>query len=199
MIDALSRRSGPPGPTLGIPAFLSTRLARVPVVLVLLASAVLVLGIAGAIELTSSGGHQTRPFDDRASGITGRRPASWALSDDAAGLSLTSPDRTTLIEIAAPGPASAADNLLAGTITAIGHGYDDVALQARTSRRIGQLTAQVAVLSARNRKGVPLRILVAAAPGHALAYLVEVFTATSSPPSTVLAAQSVIDSLQLTR
>lgn len=137
-------------------------------------------------------------FGDRAAGIAGSHPSSWSLSTKGGGFDVVSPDHSVVVQISAQGPPAQTPAILASTLAAIAQEYSGAKVTARTASHLDKLPSQVAVVSATNSAGIPLHILVAAAPGRQQAYLLEVFARTNAPPDDVLTAQAITNSLKLT-
>jgi hypothetical protein len=101
--------------------------------------------------------------------------------------------------IAAPAPVSATGDILDDALASTRRSYKRVDVNPGFGRRVGGLRARGAVVSATNKAGTELRILIAAMKGEKRAYLVEVFTAASATPERVAAAQAVLNELRLTK
>jgi hypothetical protein len=133
---------------------------------------------------------------DRDVGVELRLPKGWKRKREAGVVSLTSPDKATLIAISTPGPAEDVTPIHAAAIEAIKSQYRDVEVVTRSAKkRLGGRPATVAAIAARHpKKNEPLRILVATAKGERLAYLVEVF---ATGTSGIIEAQVLLNNLAL--
>jgi hypothetical protein len=174
----------------------------------------LIAGFAIAIPITllirggggDSAGPATRtapplgpPVRDRGLAVRYRVPKGWKESRQASAIRLLSGDRTAQLVIAAPASAAASEEVLDDALAAIRSGYEDVEIASGSGRKVGGLRAKGAVISARNRRGARLRILVAVARGKKRTHLVELFLAASdSGPQRVRQAQFAVDSLRFT-
>jgi predicted Zn-dependent protease len=116
-----------------------------------------------------------RAIEVRGLGIRIERPSGWKASREAGAVKLTSPDRSTLIAVSAPGEADEAAAVFRDTLAAIRDGYEDVEVRLERPGRLGGLRAANASVQATNEAGGRLSALVAVARGEEHAYLVEVF------------------------
>jgi hypothetical protein len=140
-------------------------------------------------------------------GVTVGWPETWSTRESKYTISLTSEDRTATVVVSAPAIARGPRNprtsarvrkiLLDDAVKAIRRRYKEVRVRRAPDRRIDRYEARQAVLTAVNRNGVPLRILVAAARGKRLAYLVESFAAANAPARRLVEAQTILASLRL--
>jgi hypothetical protein len=133
----------------------------------------------------------------RALDVSYQVPEGWKESKKAKAIQLRSNDRSVLIAIASPAPASKSGPLLDDTLASIRSGYRDVRIQPGSGRQVGGLDAKGAVVAAKTRDGNELRIVVAVAEGKKRAYLVEVFTAVSADPERLREAQVALNSVRL--
>jgi hypothetical protein len=142
----------------------------------------------------------------REDGLTVGWPGTW--SDSRVGglggpLRLTSGDATASVAISAPAiirkPAGR-QIVLRDAIRAIRKNYSGVEVtRVRNPRPIDGYPTRQALISARNKRGIPLRILVAVAWKKKLAYVIEVFTAQNAPARRIVEAQTVLASVRLTK
>jgi len=107
-------------------------------------------------------------------------------------------DRSAVLSIFSPSraPRGAAAVLQAG-LREIRSSYTDIEARPGDGRRVAGLPTSAVVISARNRRGVPVRILVAAAQGRRRAWLVQVFTAAEGSTARLVEAQVALGSLML--
>lgn len=133
-------------------------------------------------------------------GVSGSLPKGWKATKNARGslVRLTSPDRRAVIAIGADRAATNAGAVLKTALSTGRATYRTQTVKRLPSAKLAGLTAQNAVLFGRNRRGVPIRVLLASARGRKLTYLLEVFTAQSSPAQRLVEAQRILLSLRLT-
>lgn len=138
---------------------------------------------------------------NRRLGVRLRLPDGWKQKERKAGgaVAYLSGDRSVLVAISAPGPASDADSIQKAAVDAIKGQYRAVdVVDTFSRRRLGRRPAETAAISARNPKTRdPVRILVSTAKGEKRAYLVEVFAAGSDPTAAQVEAQAVLNGLRL--
>jgi hypothetical protein len=161
------------------------------------AAAAIALGVLLGLSLAGNTAGSTF-FAVPSAGIRGTLPSTWTTSSRAGGIALVSADRSAVVEIAAPAPAAAANALLNSTIAAIDREYTGARLISTAMKSVAGLRGTVATLLARTRSGGTVHILLDTAAGRRVAYIVEVFTTTGAPTSTIVAAQEILDSLELT-
>ncbi len=176
---------------------------------VLMAAVGLVVAIPLTIAIAGGDDNETPPAPaepelpevgevefDRKLGVELRVPEGWETKRKHAAITYTSPDRSLLISVSAPGPAQDAEVVQREAVAAIEQGYRRVEVLDRTQReRLGDRPASAAVLSARPPDGGDeFRILVATAKGEKQAYLVEVFALDSSA---LVEAQVLLNNLRL--
>lgn len=127
-----------------------------------------------------------------------KRPPGWSLSRGARELVFRSRDRAAVLSISSPpqGPSTAAA-LLKSALRAIRRSYSDVTARPGDGRRVAGLPTSGVVVSARNRRGVRVRVLVAAAQGRRRAWLVQVFATGGSSTARLVEAQVALRSLRL--
>jgi hypothetical protein len=142
----------------------------------------------------------------REDGLTVGWPASW--SDRRSGglggpLRLASADGSVTVALSAPAIVKKPRGrgiVLNDAIKAIRRNYERVRVtRVERPAPIGGYPTRQAVILAQNKRGVPLRILVAVAWKKKLAYLVEVFTAENAPPRRIVEAQTVLTSVRLSK
>lgn len=86
--------------------------------------------------------------------------------------------------------------MLTSALRELRRSYTDVTARPGDGRRVAGLPTSAVVVSARNRKGVQLRILVAGVQGRSRAWLVQVFAADGST-ARLVEAQVALSSLTL--
>ena len=124
-------------------------------------------------------------------------PEGWTQSKEASAIKLRSRDRSTLIAIASPAPASKANQVLDDALASVRSSYRKVDVRPGSGRQVGGLDAKGAVVAAQTPDGDALRILIAVAEGKRRAYLVELFTAANLDPERLREAQVALNSLRL--
>lgn len=133
-------------------------------------------------------------------GVSGSLPKGWRATQNARGslVRLTSPDRRAVIAVGADRAATNASAVLTTALSTGRATYRTQTVKRLPSAQLAGLPAQNAVLVGRNRRGVPIRVLLASARGRKLTYLLEVFTAQSSPARRLVEAQQILLALRLT-
>jgi hypothetical protein len=134
----------------------------------------------------------------RETGVTLDRPPGWSVSRTESALVFRSRDRSAVLSIFSPSraPRGAAAVLQSG-LREIRSSYSDIEARPGDGRRVAGLPTSAVVVSARNRRGVPVRILVAAAQGRRRAWLVQVFTGAEGSTARLVEAQVALGSLML--
>ena len=190
-------------------------LRRLVALLLIAAIGVAVAALAFDVELPLVGGEGAQEQEElskppalteattvKEDGLTVGWPEDWSQSRERASLRLQSPDRAVAISVSAPAIVKAARGrriVLNDALKAIRRNYTRVRVtRGRPGRLDGYPTAQ-AVVSARNRNRVPVRILVIVAWRKRLAYLVEVFSAENAPGRRLVEAQTILSSVRLTK
>jgi hypothetical protein len=130
-------------------------------------------------------------------GIRLRRTRGWSVSRSRRRVELRSKDRTVAISVSSPAGARSAAAVLREAVAETRQAYGQVRVQRTGSRRLGGKRARTAVLSVRNRRKVPLRILDAAAQGRRRAWLVEVLAVANAPAARLVQGQVILGSLKL--
>jgi hypothetical protein len=138
---------------------------------------------------------------DRRLGIELRLPKGWKRRDEKGRVvSFRSSDGSVLIAVSAPGPAADYEEIAGAGIDSIESEYGNAEVTDRiTSLNLGGLKAKTVAITARNPKsGERMQILVSAAKGEKLAYLVEVFAAGEDSTRSLVEAQTLLNNLTLT-
>ncbi len=113
-------------------------------------------------------------------------------------MQLASKTRDATIEIVArPVFSGTKPPLLKPAVDTIRKAYTSVSVKHALGSTLGGVPARSVVLYARNKRGVPIRILVAAAQGRHTAWVLEAFTAQKAPQRALVEAQQIILSLHL--
>jgi hypothetical protein len=87
--------------------------------------------------------------------------------------------------------------LLRSTLASIRKIYHNISLKPGRGTSLGGLPARSAVVYATNQRGIPIRILVAAARGPRLRYVLEAFTAQHAPVHDLVETQQIVIALRL--
>ncbi len=165
--------------------------------------------IAGILIVLPSGGSAPRPgpplaklpkltekFYDQTLGITGLATTRWVVGGVGPILHLTSIDRRALIAIDSPGAARTTHAALHVAIATIRNTYKNVTLKQATGASLGGRPAVSVVMYATNIRHARIRILLAAAQGQRLAYVMQAITATNAPLRDLEEAQEIISTLR---
>lgn len=172
--------------------------------LLVLAIVLLVVGLSGG-----SGGRVRRlppparlaplpqTFANAAIGVTGRLPRGWAGRRGPGAVAVVNRDGSALIEIYALSNPSGTHELMRSALASVAKSYRGITLKLGRGTILGGLRANSRVIYARNRRGVPIRILVAGARGRHLGYIVEAFTARRASVRDLEEAQEIVLTLRL--
>jgi hypothetical protein len=184
-------------------------------VVVILGLAVALLAFGVDLPLVGGGGDGeklgeppalTEATTVKEDGLTVGWPSDWSQTKTGGvggPLRLTSEDKTTTVALAAPAEIKAARGrqiVLDDSLKAIRKNYRKVRVtQVKQPQQVNGYPSVQAVVSARNKSGVPIRILITVAWKKKLVYVVEVFQAANAPPQRLVEAQTILDSLKLTK
>jgi hypothetical protein len=146
-------------------------------------------GVGEAEELQTS-------LVDPETGIAARWPPDWTKLEKEGKFAFQSPDKTVLVAVSAPAPASEAASVRKAVIAATAETYRNPTIGRGGDRRFGGLESAGAVISGRGPKG-PSSTLVAVAPGRTKAYLLEVYSSARASAESLAGAQMVLNSLEL--
>ncbi len=137
-------------------------------------------------------------FASSAIGASGRLPGGWTAVRGPGFLRLASRDRTSQIALVSQ-PSSPGKKLplLRSALASIRKAYGAVTVKHGRGTSLGGLPARSVVLYTRNKAGVPIRILVAAAQGRRLAYVLEAFNAQRAPERDLVETQQIVIALRL--
>lgn len=130
-------------------------------------------------------------------GVRVNRPPGWTVSRGGRTLAFRSLDRTAALSISSPPGRRSSAQVLRSALREIRDSYTDVTARPSDGRRVSGLPTSGVVVSARNRRGVPVRILVAAAQGRRRAWLVQVAAASDGSTARLVEAQVALGSLTL--
>jgi hypothetical protein len=137
------------------------------------------------------------PYANRAMGATGELPAGWSAVKSRGLLRMADTSGRAVILVAAVDGVGR-QALLSRTLAAIRHTYRDTRVKAAAGTKLAGLPAASVAVYGDNARGVPLRILLAAAQAKGRSYVLEAFTARSATRTELVEAQEVIDALRLT-
>jgi hypothetical protein len=137
-------------------------------------------------------------FASPAIGASGQLPSGWTAVRGPGFVRLASRDRTSQIavvsEATVPGKKLP---LLRSALASIRKAYGAYTVKHGRGTTLGGLPARSVVLYTHNKSGVPIRILVAAAQGPRLAYLLEAFNAQRAPQRDLVETQQIVIALRL--
>ena len=131
-------------------------------------------------------------------GATGQLPKDWTAVRGSGFLRLANRDGTAVIVIASvTSGATHKSPLLRTALASIRKTYGSVTIKHGNGSVLGGLPGRSVVVYARNKRGIPIRILVAAAQGQHLAYVLESFTARRASERDLVETQQVVTTLRL--
>lgn len=164
------------------------------------------------VVLTSGGGKRKPPppahlpaitqvYTNAGIGVAGGIPRDWTAVRGKGLLQLASKDHKAIVIIAGQSAAPGSNppllrEGLASIRTTYGR-YGRVTVKHSLGQRLGGLPARSVVAYARNSHHVLMRVLVAAANGRNIDYLLEAFTARSASVHDLTEAQEVVLDLRL--
>lgn len=166
--------------------------------------------LAAALIATGCGSHARKPpppanlpplplaFANPPMGARGPLPGDWSAIKGPGFIQLRARDGNALIVIASSDKSSSASALVAAEVAKIRRTYTGVTLKRAVGARLGGLPARSQVAYGRNRRRVPLRILVAGASGKRVNYVLEAFTALRVPLHDLVEAQQIVYAMRLT-
>ena len=134
--------------------------------------------------------------ENAAIGAEIKRPKGWKVSAKGRQIVMRSPDSSTIMSISQPPGAKNGLDVVRTAIAAIRQGYRGVATR-RLGGKIAGLPTTSRVVSATNRRGVPLNILLASPKGRTRAWLVQVFSAPGARARRLPEAQVALSTLKL--
>jgi hypothetical protein len=131
-------------------------------------------------------------------GIRGQLPRDWSALRGPGFVRLTNHDGTAVIAIAVPNTQASAHALLNSTLATVRKTYKSVTVKAGRGTSLGGLPARSEIVYTTNQRGVPIRILLAAARGPHLRYILEAFTNQNAPLHDLVETQQIVIALRLT-
>jgi hypothetical protein len=135
---------------------------------------------------------------NRAIGARIRKPKGWQATRPGRSINLRSPDGTTLMSVSQPPGGTRSSDVLRTAVAAIRQQYRRVSARPLGGRgRISGLPTRSVVVSATNKKGTRLTILVSAPQGRARAWLVQVFSGPGARAKRLPEAQVSLGTLLL--
>jgi hypothetical protein len=137
-----------------------------------------------------------RVVANRSIGARIHMPIGWLDESGDRSIVLRSPDSTTVMSISLPPGAKDNRLLLHTSVGVISQQYTGVRVR-RTSGKVAGLPAVSRVVTATNKKGVRLTILVSAPRGRNRAWLVEVFSGPGAKAKRLPEAQVALGTLRL--
>ncbi len=137
-----------------------------------------------------------RVVENRAIGARIRMPKGWKVRRGGRMIILRSPESSTIMSISGPPGARNSRNVLGTAVAAIRQQYRGVTAR-RLAGKVSGLPTVSRVVSATNKRGVRLNILVAAPQGRARAWLVEVFSGPGARAKRLPEAQAALGTLRL--
>lgn len=131
-------------------------------------------------------------------GLSGRLPSDWTALRGPGFVRLASKDgRATLAVVARSVAPGTRPRLLGPAVDLIRKSYRSVTVKHALGTSLSALPARSVVIYARNQRGVPIRILVAAAQGRSTAWVLEAFTAQHASQHDLVEAQQIVIALHL--
>lgn len=131
-------------------------------------------------------------------GASIRAPIGWGVEGRDRAIVLRSPDSTTIMSIAEPPGGGSSGELLGSAVGAVQQRYRDVTARPLHGQVAGLPTVS-RVLSATNRRGVRLNVLVSSPQGRGRAWLVQVFSGPGARARRLPEAQVALGTLRLGR
>ena len=137
-----------------------------------------------------------RVVANHAIGARIRKPRGWAAKRGDRSITLRSPDSTTIMSISQPPGGVTNRAVLRDAVTVIEQSYRGVKARPLRGKVAGHRTVS-RVVSATNKRGVRLNILVSAPQGRKRAWLVEVFSGPGARAKRLPEAQVALGTLRL--
>ncbi|MGH8571641.1 MAG: hypothetical protein ACREX8_03570, partial [Gammaproteobacteria bacterium] len=125
-----------------------------------------------------------------------RKPRGWAVKRGKRAITLRSPDSTTIMSISQPPGGVRNRAVLGSAVDVIERGYRRVKAR-RLQGKVAGLPTVSRVVSATNKRGVRLNILVSAPQGRRRAWLVEIFSGPGARAKRLPEAQVALGTLRL--
>ncbi len=137
-------------------------------------------------------------FASSAIGVTGQLPMGWTAVRGPGFVRLASRDHTSQIALVSqPSVPGKKLPLLRSALASIHKAYGAIKVKHGRGTTLGGLPARSVVLYTRNKAGIPIRVLVAAAQGKHLAYILEAFNAQRAPLRDLVETQQIVIALRL--
>jgi hypothetical protein len=133
---------------------------------------------------------------NRAIGARIRKPRGWVRERRRRSIVFRSPDSTTIMSVSLPPGGDRSRAVLGTAVDAIRNGYRRVRVR-RIGGKVAGLPAVSRVVSATNKRRVPLNILVAGVQGRRRAWLVQVFSGPGARVKRLPEAQVALGTLRL--
>jgi hypothetical protein len=131
-------------------------------------------------------------------GVSGHLPSDWSALRGQGFVRMTNRDGTAQIAVVAqPSTPGKKLPLLGNALASIRKTYGSVTVKHGNGTSLGGLPARSLVLYTRNQHKVPIRILLAAAQGPRLAYILEAFNALKAPLHDLVETQQIVIALRL--
>jgi hypothetical protein len=139
-----------------------------------------------------------KTFANAGIGLTGKLPGDWTAIRGPGFVQLASKHgNATIAVVARPLHPKGKTPLLKPAVDAIRKQYKSVTVKHALGTTLGGLPARSVVLYTRNKHGVPIRILVAAAQGRRTGWVLEAFTAQKASEQVLVQAQQIVLALHL--
>jgi len=139
-----------------------------------------------------------KTFANAGIGLTGKLPGDWTAIRGPGFVQLASKhSNATIAIVARPLHSNGKTPLLKPAVDAIRTQYKSVLVKRALGTRLGGLPARSVVLYTRNKHGVPIRILVAAAQGRHTGWVLEAFTAQKASELALVQSQQIVLALKL--
>jgi hypothetical protein len=137
-------------------------------------------------------------FASSAIGASGQLPSGWTAVRGPGFVRLASRDGTSQIAVVSqPSVPGKKLPLLRSALASIRKAYGPVTEKHGRGTTLGGLPARSVVLYTRNKAHIPIRILLAAAQGQHLAYVLEAFNAQRAPERDLVETQQIVIALRL--
>ena len=165
--------------------------------------------IIAVVVITSGGSGKSSPpppaklpalvqsYGSPSIGVSGKLPADWSAIRGGGFVRLANRAGTALIVIAAPDTHSSAHALLRSALASMQKTYRNVTVKPAPGKSMGGLPATSEVVYTTNQRGIPIRVLLAAARGPRLRYLLEAFTSQHAPLNDLVETQQIVLTLKL--
>jgi len=142
--------------------------------------------------LTGKAGDKTR-------GIVVRYPAAWSQDKRDGLIILKSPDRCAAVTLSAPGPPEKATAIRKEALKALRRSFKRITVRPGSGDPIGGVPTTGRVVDFEDRKGRPVRIILSVGTGSKYAYLSQTLLRGPSCSSSLLDAQLILSTLELSK